>query len=112
VRGSRRPAAVRKGHPAVRLSLYGLLRHLAAVERWWFAIQFAGGDDLPMLCYSGDDHDQDFDSLDGDVAETFAVWEAECRRSREIVARASPLDETGGRQRTGEPSRCAGHWCR
>jgi hypothetical protein len=91
-----------KGVPPSGLSLHGLLRHLAAVERWWFAVQFAG-DDLPMLYYSDADPDQDFDSLDGDVAETFAVWEAECRRSREIVARASSLDETGVRRRNGEP---------
>ncbi|WP_345475296.1 DinB family protein [Actinoallomurus oryzae] len=91
-----------RGVPPSGLSLHGLLRHLAAVERWWFAIQFAG-EDLPMLYYSDDDPDQDFDSLDGDAGEAFALWEAECRRSRAIVDRAASLDVTGVRQRTGEP---------
>lgn len=84
------------------LSLHGLVRHLAGVERWWFRIQFAG-EDVPMLYYSDDDPDQDFDALDGDVEEAFGVWRAECQRSREIVAAAASLDETGIRQRTGEP---------
>jgi Protein of unknown function (DUF664) len=91
-----------KGIPPSGLSLHGLLRHLTAVERWWFAIQFAG-EELPMLYYSDDDPDQDFESLDGDVDEAFAVWEAECRRSREIVARTPSLEATGVRRRTGEP---------
>ncbi|GAA2106342.1 DinB family protein [Actinomadura alba] len=87
--------------PPSSLSLHGLVRHLAGVERWWFRQQFAG-EDLPMLYYSDDDPDQDFDTLDGDVDEAFGVWRAECERSRQIVAAAS-LDDTGIRRRTGEP---------
>ena len=90
------------GVPPSTLSLHGLLRHLAATERWWFSRQFAG-QDLPMLYYSDDDPSQDFESLDGDVEEAFATWHAECDRSREIVAAAASLDQTGTRIRTGEP---------
>ncbi|MGI5228377.1 DUF664 domain-containing protein [Actinoallomurus sp. CA-142502] len=36
-----------KGVPPSGLSPHGLLRHLTAVERWWFAIQFAD-EDLPV----------------------------------------------------------------
>ncbi|MEU8806316.1 DinB family protein [Streptomyces violaceoruber] len=88
--------------PPSALSLHGLVRHLAGVERWWFRIQFAG-EDVPLLYYSDDDPDQDFESLDGDVDEAFAVWRAECERSRQITAAAASLDETGIRKRTGEP---------
>ncbi len=56
-----------------------------------------------MLYYSDDDPGQDFDDLDGDVEEAFEAWRAECRRSREIVAAAASLEETGIRRRTGEP---------
>jgi Protein of unknown function (DUF664) len=91
-----------KGIPPSGLSLHGLLRHLAAVERWWFRRQFAG-EDVPHLYYSDDDPDQDFESLDGDPAEALAVWRAECARAREIVARTPSLDQTGIRIRTGEP---------
>jgi hypothetical protein len=88
--------------PPSSLSLHGLVRHLAGAERWWFRIQFAG-EDVPLLYYSDDDPDQDFESLDGDVEEAFATWRAECRHSRRIVAAAASLDQTGTRKRTGEP---------
>ncbi|MFH9243947.1 DinB family protein [Streptomyces lydicus] len=88
--------------PPSSLSLHGLVRHLAGVERWWFRIQFAG-EDLPLLHYSDDDPDQDFDDLSGDAEEAFALWRAECERSRQITAAAASLDETGIRKRTGEP---------
>ncbi|MFK0046374.1 DinB family protein [Streptomyces sp. NPDC090741] len=91
-----------KAVPPSTLSLHGLVRHLAGVERWWFRIQFAG-EDVPMLHYSDDDPDQDFESLDGDAAEAFAVWRAECERSRQITAAAASLDDTGIRKATGEP---------
>lgn len=87
--------------PPSGLSLHGLLRHLAGVERWWFRIQFAG-EDVPLLYYSDDDPEQDFDDLAGDPAEALAVWRTECARSRDIVAAAS-LDDTGLRRQTGEP---------
>jgi hypothetical protein len=82
------------------MSLHGLLRHLSGVERWWFQIQFAD-DDVPMLYYSDDDPDQDFESLDGDIDEAFAVWRRECDRSREIVAAADSLDAVGRSKRDG-----------
>jgi hypothetical protein len=87
--------------PPSALSLHGLVRHLAGVERWWFRIQFAG-EDVPLLHYSDEDPDQDFDSLDGDVEEAFAVWRSECERSRRITDAAASLDVTGVRKRTGE----------
>jgi hypothetical protein len=90
-----------KGIPPSGLSLHGLLRHLAGVERWWFRQQFMS-EDIPHLYYTEEDPNQDFDSLDGDPAADFAVWQAECARSREIVARSS-LEQTGIRRSTGEP---------
>lgn len=83
-----------RGCPPSTLSLHGLVRHLAGIERWWFAINFAGMD-LPLLYYSEDDPDQDFDSLDGDPLEAIALWRSECQRSRDIVDRASGLDDLG-----------------
>lgn len=90
-----------KGVPPSTMSLHGLLRHLTAVERWTFRIQFAG-EDVPMLYYSDDDPDQDFESLDGDVGEAMAAWRAECDESRRVVA-AYTLDDTGTMARTGKP---------
>lgn len=86
--------------PPSTLSLHGLIRHLTGCERWWFEIQFAGRD-VPMIYYSDDDPDQDFDSLDGDFDEAVAMWQEQCERSRKIVAE-SDLDATGVVLRSGE----------
>jgi hypothetical protein len=82
------------------MSLHGLARHLAAVERWWFAINFAGLD-LPMLYYTDEDPEQDFESLEGDPLEALQVWREECERSRGIVAEAAGLDQVGVVERHG-----------
>jgi hypothetical protein len=89
----------RRSMPPSTLSLHGLLRHLTGVERWWFQINFAG-DDVPMLYYSDAEPDQDFERLDGDVAQAWEQWRQECERSREIVA-AHDLDDMGTRVRDG-----------
>lgn len=99
--GVPRTALSEKNIPPSGLSLHGIVRHLAGVERWWFQMQFAGAE-VPMLYYSDDDPNQDFDSLDSDVDEDFAVWRRECELSRSIVA-AAGLDDTGLRYRTREP---------
>jgi hypothetical protein len=91
----------RRSMPPSTLTLHGLLRHLTGVERWWFQVNFAG-DDVPLLYYSDDDPEQDFERLDGDVDEAWSVWRRECDRSREIVA-AHDLDDTGTRVRDGAP---------
>ncbi|MBB4686859.1 DinB family protein [Amycolatopsis jiangsuensis] len=88
--------------PASTVSLHGLARHLAGVERWWFRIQF-GGADLPLLYYTDDDPDQDFDSLDGDAEEALAVWRAECAHARAIAVAAESLEARGTSKITGEP---------
>jgi hypothetical protein len=91
-----------RGVPPSALSLHGLLRHLAGVERWWFRQQFAG-EDIPLLYYSDDRPDLDFADLDGDVAEALGVWRDECARARRIVADAPSLDDVGTERATGEP---------
>ncbi|MFD7664734.1 DinB family protein [Streptomyces sp. NPDC059788] len=88
--------------PPSGMSLHGLIRHLAAVERWWFHIQFAG-ERPPMLHYSDDDPDQDFGDLSGDPAEALAVWREQCEHSRRIVAAAPSMDATGIHAASGDP---------
>ncbi|MCE7079109.1 DinB family protein [Streptomyces sp. ST2-7A] len=85
-----------------RLSLHGLIRHLAGVERWWFQQQFLG-EPVPGLYWSDEDPEQDTEDLSGDPAIALAVWRAECERSREIVAAHPSLDATGTNIVTGEP---------
>jgi uncharacterized damage-inducible protein DinB len=85
--------------PPSSLTLHGILRHLAGAEGWWFGQLFAGGrlwpDEVTPLYTFEDDPDADFAWLDGDIDEAFAAWHAACQRSREIVAAASSLDQTG-----------------
>ena len=64
--------------PPSTLSLLGLVRHMADVERNWFR-RVLGGEDAPPLFWSDDDPDGDFDNVDtADVAEGFAAWRSEC----------------------------------
>jgi Protein of unknown function (DUF664) len=83
--------------PPSTMSLHGLVRHLAGVERWWFRINFAG-EDVPLLFYTDEQPDLDFEDLAGDPRAALAVWHQECERSRAIVASAASLDAVGARQ--------------
>jgi uncharacterized damage-inducible protein DinB len=83
------------------LSLLGLVRHMAEVERGWFRRTLAR-EDIPPVHPSDTDPDADFNDVDAaDVDEAFATWRAECDLARAIVD-ARGLDETG-RQKSGEP---------
>jgi len=87
--------------PPSALSLHGLARHLAGVERWWFRIQLAG-QDIPLLYYTDDDPNQDFVFDSADPAADLEAWRGECAAARAIVASRS-LDDTGTRRRDGQP---------
>ena len=79
--------------PPSNLTLLGLVRHMADVERSWFRIRFAG-EDLPPLHYTDERPNDDFDDLDSvPVEEVFARFEAECQAAREIVASTRSLDD-------------------
>ena len=79
--------------PPSALSLHGLVRHLADVERSWFRQRFAG-EDVPDLFYSEDDPDRDFlDTAGADVAADLALFRAEVEAVKETV-RDRGLDET------------------
>ena len=79
--------------PPSTMSLHGVVRHLAGVERWWFQQNFERRD-VPFLFMTADEPDLDFDPpSDADFAADLEVWRAECAVSREIVA-AHDLDDT------------------
>ncbi|MFI9275677.1 DinB family protein [Kitasatospora sp. NPDC052896] len=87
--------------PPSTLSLLGLVRHLAAVERHWFQEVLLGERPDPLY-WSPEQPDGDFDDVDtADPAEAFATW----RREVELADRALrglPLERvaaTGGRDR-------------
>ncbi|MGH7911397.1 MAG: DinB family protein [Candidatus Dormibacteraceae bacterium] len=70
--------ALRSVEPST-MSLLGLVRHLAEVERTWFRRRFAG-QDVPKLYQSDAEPDADFDGARADpdvVAEAWASWTRE-----------------------------------
>jgi hypothetical protein len=74
------------------LSLLGLVRHMAEVERYWFRRQF-GGADLGALYPGADGDDFDFTgALTSDPAADFAAYQEEVLAARSTVAGRS-LDE-------------------
>jgi uncharacterized damage-inducible protein DinB len=85
--------------PPSTLSLLGLVRHMAEVERGWFRRTLAG-EDAPPLYYTKANPDDDFDRVDdADPDEAFAAWYAECDRARTLVAAVPSLDELAARTR-------------
>ncbi|KAA5832692.1 DinB family protein [Saccharopolyspora hirsuta] len=80
--------------PPSDLSLLGLVRHLAEVERSWFRTVFNGETTTSPWTQPGAQGWADFDVDDADPDEAFAIWRAEIARSRAIVAEADSLDRT------------------
>ena len=73
-------------------SLLGLVKHLAYVERSWFQLVWAG--QKVSFPWTKEDPDADWRiEPDETTADVLALYNAECDRSREIVAAASSLGE-------------------
>lgn len=74
----------------------GVVKHLTAVERWWFSHALADDQDQPWL-FDREDHDFEFRLTDDDSAEAvLAAYRAECERSRGVAA-GMALDDIGRR---------------
>ncbi|MEV6968304.1 DinB family protein [Hamadaea sp. NPDC051192] len=76
------------------MSLLGLVRHLAEVERATFRVLMAR-QDVPKLYCSETNRDGDFDGAVADpqvVAEAWAAWRAEVEFSTRFLAEAPSLD--------------------
>jgi uncharacterized damage-inducible protein DinB len=87
--------------PPSSLSLLGLVRHMAEVERHWFRRVLAG-ENVPHRYCSDADPDADFDRVDqADPGEAFAAWRSECDQARRLAAAAPSLDAAGKRPRDG-----------
>ena len=89
-----RQLARRAARPS-SLSLLGIVRHLADVERSWF-VKRVGGADVPFLFKTASNNDADFDDVDGSGAgaeEAFRAFDEEIAAARAEAA-AHELDET------------------
>ncbi|WP_406136549.1 DinB family protein [Streptomyces sp. NBC_01089] len=80
--------------PPSALSLLGLVRHLAEVERAWFRRVFEDHD-VPLVWSDRTDFQVAYDASTSTRAEAFAAWEAEVEHSRRIERAAGSLDLTG-----------------
>jgi len=90
-------ALARRSVEPSTLSLLGLVRHLAEMERQTFREMMAGQDVSPLFC-SDTDRDGDFDGALPDphvVAEAWDAWRAEVDFATRFVAEAPSLDITG-----------------
>jgi len=96
----RRPIATSK------LSLHGLVRHMAEVERGWFRRVLLRDPELPHIWLDPAVDDSELVPLDdADWESDLAAWRAECDAARAAAA-AHQLDDTGIRR--GEP--CSLRW--
>ncbi|MGW4644051.1 DinB family protein [Sphaerisporangium sp. NPDC004334] len=89
-------AMARRSVEPSTMSLLGLVRHLAEVERATFRVLMAGHD-VPRLYCSDTDRDGDFDGAVPDpqvVAEAWEAWRAEVDFAERYVAEAPDLDVT------------------
>ena len=87
--------------PPSTLSLLGLVRHLAEVERTWFRRVFEDHD-APMVWSDKIDFQAAYDASASTRAEAFAAWEAEVENSRRIERAAATLDLAGWQPRWDE----------
>ncbi len=90
-------AMARRSVQPSTMSLLGLVRHLAEVERATFRVLMAG-QDVPRLFCSETDRDGDFDGAVPDprvLAEAWEAWRAEVDFAARFVAGAPSLDITG-----------------
>ena len=98
----------RKSRPVAssKLSLHGLVRHMAEVERNWFRRVLLQDEDASPIWYDPAIDDRELVPLDdADWAADLRAWQAECDGSRQAAA-SRDLDDTGVRH--GRP--CSLRW--
>jgi uncharacterized damage-inducible protein DinB len=87
----------RRSVPPSTMSLLGLVRHLAEVERNWFRRELAGRD-APRLYCSDQDRDGDWNGAVADpavVADAWAAWRSEVAFAEQYMADTADLDTRG-----------------
>jgi len=88
--------------PTSTLSLLGLVRHLAEVERSWFGR--LEGNEPPGIYFTDAEPDLDLDGAVADpevVRQAWIDWQAEVDHAREVALR-TPLEVSFKHRRTGE----------
>ncbi|MFE3325043.1 DinB family protein [Streptomyces sp. NPDC059176] len=84
----------RRSVPTSTLSLLGLVRHLAEVERTWFR-RVINGEDVPLVWSPEGDYQVAYDATGATRSEAFEAWQGEVARARRVEEAAASLDVTG-----------------
>jgi uncharacterized damage-inducible protein DinB len=87
--------------PPSTLTLLGLVRHLAEVERTWFR-RVINAEDIPLRWSAEGDFQAAYDASASTRAEAFGAWQEEVEHARRIELEAESLDVTGYQARWGE----------
>ena len=89
-----------KSVPTSQLTLLGLVRHLAEVERWWFRRCFGQDKELGDLYCTEEYQDGDFDLAVAENAETdFATYRREVALADAVTVGRSLDDTFSGREK-------------
>jgi uncharacterized damage-inducible protein DinB len=91
----------RASSPPSTLSLLGLVRHMAEVERTWFR-KVVNAEDIPLVWSDAGDYQVAYDASMATRAEAFEAWQTEVKHSRRIEEAAESLDVTAHAARWGE----------
>jgi uncharacterized damage-inducible protein DinB len=81
----------RRSMPPSTLTLLGLVRHMAEVERAWFR-RIINGEDIPLVWSPDGDFQVAYDASGCTREEAFAAWQTEVEHARRIEAAAPSLD--------------------
>ncbi len=84
----------RRSMPPSTLSLLGLVRHMAEVERTWFR-RVINGEDIPLVWSGSGDYQVAYDATSATRSQAFAAWQREVEAARRIEQDAESLDVTG-----------------
>ncbi|MEU4365971.1 DinB family protein [Micromonospora chersina] len=91
----------RQSSPPSTLSLLGLVRHMAEVERTWFR-RVINAEDVPLIWSAAGDFQEAYDASASSRSEAFEAWRREVEHARRIERDAESLDVTGHQARWGE----------
>jgi uncharacterized damage-inducible protein DinB len=81
----------RQSMPPSTLSLLGLVRHMAEVERTWFR-RVINGEDIPLVWSPDGDFQVAYDASSSTRSQAFAAWQDEVEHARRIESQAESLD--------------------
>ncbi|MEU0844428.1 DinB family protein [Streptomyces sp. NPDC005962] len=91
----------RHSMPPSTLSLLGLVRHMAEVERTWFRI-VVNREDMPLVWSDQRDYQVAYDATTATRTEAFDAWQREVDHARRIENEAESLDAIVHSERWGK----------